>query len=159
GGGAAAVRGGGPVGGVSPGGGGCRRGSDGFDRADLPAGEPSSRVHSSPGPLIRFPARRTLPQQRCLSAVGCEQPGRRLVPPIQTADETDTARHHIVEAVYQVVIGTRLSLIQRRPQPTEDLCASGQVVAVLAWLQPGGVEVFRPPAHTGVAAVAAVDGF
>src|SRR5690606_7501810 len=50
------------------------------------------------------------------------------------------------------MVRARLSHIERRSQPTEDLWASGQVVAVHAWMQPGGVEVFRPPAHTGIAA-------
>src|SRR5690606_6340059 len=40
--------GGGTGGGLGPGGGGRLRGRDGFDRRDLPTGEPSSRVHSSP---------------------------------------------------------------------------------------------------------------
>src|SRR5690606_33057592 len=124
---------------------------------DLPAGVPSSRVHSSPCPLIRFPARRTLPQQRCFGAVAGKQTRRRLVPPIQTADETDTARHQLVTVVNRRMVRARLSHIQRWPQPTEDLWASGQVVAVHAWLQLLRVEVpRRPPTHTGIAADAAV---
>src|SRR5690606_53655 len=63
---------------------------------DLPAGEPSSRVHSSPYPLIRFPTRRTLPQQRCLSAVGGKQTRRHVVPSVEPADEPDTTRHQLV---------------------------------------------------------------
>src|SRR5690606_37784961 len=82
----------------------------------------------------------------------------------QTADETDTACHQLVTVVNRRMVRARLSLIQRWSQPAEDLWSSGQVVAVHAWLQPGGVEVFRPPAHTGVAAVAVhrpepVEGF
>src|SRR5690606_25510979 len=146
--------GGGPGGGDGggPGGGGRRRCRFGFDPRDLPTGESSGCFHRRPRPLIRFPTRRTLPQQNRFGAVGGEQARRRLVPPVQTADETDTARHQLVVGGDQVVVGARLSHIQRWPQPAEDLWASGQVVAVRAWLQLLRVEVPCPPAHTGVAA-------
>src|SRR5690606_690692 len=124
---------------------------------DLPAGVPSSRVHSSPYPLIRFPARRTLPQQRCFGAVGGKQTRRHVVPSVEPADEPDTTRHQLVTVVNRRMVRARLSHIERRSQPTEDLWASGQVVAVHAWLQLLRVEVpRRPPAHTGIAADAAV---
>src|SRR5690606_3656114 len=120
---------------------------------DLPTGERTSSLHRCPQTRVRFPTTCTLPQQRCLGAISSEQPSRRLVPPIQSADETGTAGDQLVAVVNRRMVRARLSHIQRRSQPTKNLWTSRQVVAVHARFQPGGVEVFRPPAHAGVAAV------
>src|SRR5690606_25512056 len=82
--------GGGVSGGVVPGG---SRGGPGVvpgggkgSFRDLPAGERTSSLHRCPQTRVRFPATFTLSQQRCLGAVGSEQPSRRLIPSVQTAD-------------------------------------------------------------------------
>src|SRR5690606_17556567 len=79
-----------------------------------------------------------------------------VVPSVKPADETNTTRHQLVAVVDRRMVRAAFRQIQVRCDPVEDLFASGQVVAVHAWLQLLRVEVFRPPAHTGVAAVAAV---